>query len=666
MKHEDFVSQRSINDCGVACLAMMFNINNIKMNYNNIKSKMKVGEEGVSAYDIINFSNKNGLSAVGYKNYDINNFKKPLIAHLVNDNKLQHFVIVLSVSEKKVLIADPSSKIMQVTKKWFDEHYTGVVILFNNENKLSIKSIFKNKKIMISIILITIFLALLNIVHSYALSYLINIIQSGIKNKVIYMILFLFFMLGVIKEVIFLIRNSLSLKFQILIDKTITIPTINKLISLPHHYYQTNGPGSLMSKLNDLSYIKEMISKCVEVLFVNVIFMVFALLAISFINSYFILLNFIIIIIFYVINILFIKYNFFKTYDLQINNEELNNEVADSFNGILTIKNLSKEKYFCEKLNNTYKNVLNKHKNLTSSFIGKDFMQNIIFCIINMLVLLICIINKLDISLIIFIVSLENIITDSVRNIANELPLFMNFKSTYIRINEVFSQKEVNNYRSKINIQKIKYKNVNFKYDNKTIINNVSFDINKKDWIMVTGPSGSGKTTLFKLLTLQDESSGIYLNNKPLNSYKDNDIANSITYVDQKSKLFKDNIKENISLGNNSIEKPVKTALVDQLLKENNLDYNYVIDNTNSNLSGGQIQKIIISRTLCNGSNFIIFDETTSQLDSKTEREVLNNIKKNYPEKTIVLITHRDDNKTLFNKIINVDKGKVRIINNGG
>lgn len=659
MTNNFFVQQKNINDCGVACIAMILKLNGINANYQDIKSKIKLKNEGISAYDIINIAKEYGTTAIGYKNYNIDNIKEPVIAHLLNDNKLQHFVIILEVCKDKVKIADPSSKIMYVSRKWFDKHYTGIIIKFKETNNLSIKNIFKNKRLILSIVLITFILSFLNISYSYTLSYIIKLFQLGKTKIFLVTSLLIFLLLGISKELFNFCKNKLSLKFQLLIDNAVTIPTINKLICLPHSFYQENGAGELISKLNDLSYIKEMISKSIEVAFVNIIFYCSSMLVMGVLFSKFIIINILFTIIYFLIYNLFISKNFYKIYNLQIKNENLNNEIVGSFNNIIVIKNLLKEKFFCNKLTKTYKDMLESYKEICNLSIKNNFLINVLNILVYFSLMVLCLYKQIPINKIIFLLLIENIIIDSLNGVFDMTYLFANFKSSYIRIKEIFNYRQLQITNENININNIEFKNVSFKYDSKQVIDGVTFNIKNKDWILVTGNTGSGKSTLFKLLTKQESANGIYINNTEINDYNEGQIRSSITYVDQKSKLFKDTIRNNILLDGDNLDKASKTALVDQLLKNNNLDYNYLIDNTNSNLSGGQLQKLIIAQTLCNSSNIIIFDETTSQLDVKTERTILKNIKNNYPEKTIILITHRDSNKDMFNKILNFDKGKI-------
>ena len=178
---------------------------------------------------------------------------------------------------------------------------------------------------------------------------------------------------------------------------------------------------------------------------------------------------------------------------------------------------------------------------------------------------------------------------------------------------------------------------------------------------MVNGPTGSGKSTMFKLLTKQIPYDGdsIYIDNTSISSISEEVMRNTIVYVDQKIKLINGSIKDNIFMGDLFDEKAVSVAMINDMLKENKINYDYQIDNTNSNLSGGQISKIAIAQAFNSKRDLIIFDETTSNLDSDSEAKILRNIKQNYKDKTIILITHRKSNTEYFNKIITFKDGKI-------
>ena len=171
---------------------------------------------------------------------------------------------------------------------------------------------------------------------------------------------------------------------------------------------------------------------------------------------------------------------------------------------------------------------------------------------------------------------------------------------------------------------------------------------------MVLGSSGSGKSTLFKILKQNYEikRDKVYINGIDINDYK----LNNIVYVSQNEILFSDTIENNIG---NDIYKVSKICLVDEIVKKTQLGYKTLIEENGFNLSGGEKQRIILSRALANPFDILIIDEGLSQVDTNMERVIIKNILKEYQDKTIIFISHRLDNIDLFNQVIKIEKGKI-------
>ena len=121
-------------------------------------------------------------------------------------------------------------------------------------------------------------------------------------------------------------------------------------------------------------------------------------------------------------------------------------------------------------------------------------------------------------------------------------------------------------------------------------------------------------------------------------------------------------IKENIFFDKPVNEKVLKTCLIDKMLSNKNITLDYIINNSNSNFSGGEISKILIAQALNLNKSVLILDETTNNFDYETEKQILTNIKRNYNNLILILITHRDKNSDFFNKIYALEKGKIKII----
>ena len=158
----------------------------------------------------------------------VNPFRKVL-------NENAPFTLLLKVLKTKVLIADPLNKIMYIEKKEFLKIYSDIALTFD-ENNSYFKAIFKNKVLIIRLLIYTLLLALLSLLFSYSISFVIN--KNGLNSN-LYMIGIIYFLfIGIFKSVISYARNIYSIQFRGIIDRLITIPTIKHFFDLPYNYYQ--------------------------------------------------------------------------------------------------------------------------------------------------------------------------------------------------------------------------------------------------------------------------------------------------------------------------------------------------------------------------------------------------------------------------------------------
>ncbi len=205
--------------------------------------------------------------------------------------------------------------------------------------------------------------------------------------------------------------------------------------------------------------------------------------------------------------------------------------------------------------------------------------------------------------------------------------------------------------------KKLEVRNLKFKYlsNEKYIINNLSFKINKFDKIAVIGKSGSGKSTLVNLIIgfLKPKSGKIIINNK----YEDFNM--DCSYVPQEVFIFDETILRNICLNFNNekinfvkLKKIVKILNLERFINEVMNGFDTKLSNSGDGLSVGQKQRIGIARALYKESKIYIFDEFTSSLDLSTEKEIINSLKIFLKSKTVIIITHRKYPLKICNKTI--------------
>lgn len=215
-------------------------------------------------------------------------------------------------------------------------------------------------------------------------------------------------------------------------------------------------------------------------------------------------------------------------------------------------------------------------------------------------------------------------------------------------------------------ISEIEFKNVAFSYtsqDNQ-VLSDVSFKISKSEKVAIVGDNGSGKSTILKLLMrMYNPIEGeIKIDQTSLRNIKITSLREKLSVVSQKPYLFNDTIKNNICLHREVDEYRLKKILVavglDEIVAEYTLDY--CVGDDGKMLSGGQIQKIAIARSLIQRSEVYIFDESTSNIDTEGKRmfcDLLSSLEMR--DAIIITVTHDNEIIKQMDKVLHVCDGKV-------
>lgn len=221
-----------------------------------------------------------------------------------------------------------------------------------------------------------------------------------------------------------------------------------------------------------------------------------------------------------------------------------------------------------------------------------------------------------------------------------------------------------------INIESIKFKNVSFNFlDNKKILDNVSVQIKNKDFVGIIGQSGSGKSTFINLLLgiLRPGSGSVKLNDKFEVSECHQLFTNKMAYVPQKIDILESSIIENIAFGVNKEDINIKK--INEVIKKSELtDFvknlpdglHTELAEQHINVSGGELQRIGLARSLYLDSDVIVFDEATNALDFKTEKKIIDLITNSIVKtKIVILVSHKIENLANTDYILKVENKKV-------
>ncbi|TMI61534.1 MAG: ABC transporter ATP-binding protein [Bacteroidetes bacterium] len=239
------------------------------------------------------------------------------------------------------------------------------------------------------------------------------------------------------------------------------------------------------------------------------------------------------------------------------------------------------------------------------------------------------------------------------------------------RLNEFLqTEPEIQNTQSPVkSIIKgnIEFKNVDFIYPHTGIqgLKNFNLTIKPGERIAIIGKTGSGKSTIAQLLLrMYDCTNGeILIEGTNIKNWDLNQLRVQTGYVPQDVFLFSDSVKNNISFGidenNGGIVEAAKNAGVNRDIEQFAEKYDTMVGERGVTLSGGQKQRVSIARALIKKTSFVIFDDCLSAVDSKTEREIMQNLDASLEEKTVIIITHRLYTLFSFDKIIVLDEGEI-------
>lgn len=237
------------------------------------------------------------------------------------------------------------------------------------------------------------------------------------------------------------------------------------------------------------------------------------------------------------------------------------------------------------------------------------------------------------------------------------------------RVLEISDRKpEVNNDLAEYDFEfnnSIEFKNFNFSYDDKNVLENINFKINKGETIGIVGKTGSGKTTLIKqLLRLYPvKRDTLLLDNRGIEKYYDYSVREKMGYAPQEYQLFSKTIKENILFYRENLENNLEQALVQSDIKKDIESFkdgiNTLVGENGISLSGGQKQRLGIARAILANPDILILDDSLSAVDANTEKTIIENIKNHRQGKTNIIVSHRISAVHHADKILVLENGEV-------
>ena len=672
-KKYPFTKQEGLKDCAAACMQMIIKYYNGYISINDLNEMLETTKEGVSAFKIIEVSNKIGFKATGIRLNLLELTKSvtlPVIAHVVINN-YNHYIVVYKIDsfKKSVIIADPQSKIKTISFKEFESIWTNVIINLypvkpiehrNYEKHLNYKNIIlKNKKTIFQLCYISFIYMILSIVASFYMKYVFDNYLSNFY--LIFTVFILFIIINLYKIFTNLIRTKILINLNKNIDIDLSLDIFSKILSLPYGYYRNKTTGEIITRYTELSKIRETISKVLLTLFLDLPLCITSFIIMYFLNSKLTMISLIAVLLYTIIVIGYNRILNDTILEAQIKKAEMNTVLIESINGFETIKGLNLYDYINLKFENKYIKYLKNVIRIDSILNIKENLKEIVNQLIEMIIIFTGVIyvrsETITIGTLMTYNSILVFFLAPIRNLLSLDNSIIESKRIVKRVNEML-KKEENVKKINIVYGDILIKSLSFKQNEKIILNKINLHISKGEKVIITGKSGSGKSTLLKILMnyYNDYQGEIKINGINIKSINLKNV-----YISQNETLFTDTIYNNIVLGNNdsNFSEIVKICYVDEIINSN-LGYNQIIEENGFNISGGQKQRIILARSIINEFDLLLIDEGLNQIDVELERKILKNLFNKFHDKTIIIVSHRLENMDLYDKLIKLENGKVK------
>lgn len=466
-------------------------------------------------------------------------------------------------------------------------------------------------------------------------------------------------------------KNQESIAYEMSANERLNIG--NKLKSVPLGYFNTHHSNELTTIVTtDLTFLENFAMKMVDIVINGYILISVLILSLLVVSWQVALLACIgVLLSFLTIQLLENKSKKnAPTYHYAQN--QLIEKVVEVIRGIQVIKSFSKENASLRSFNRAVNESKRVNTKIEMQYIPFNLLHLLSLKVTSILIVLVaCLLfihNSIDLPTFIMISIFSFVIFDSVENINSAAHVLEIIDMTLEDIEKIKSAPELDKKGKDLTIENddIAFENVNFSYDDKQVIKNVSFDIAANTSTAIVGPSGSGKSTLCHLLLrFYDVNDGfIRIGGIDIKDLKLSSLMSQISAVFQKVYLFNDTIENNILFGNpdateEEVIRAAKQACCHDFIMKLPDGYKTVLHEKGNNLSGGERQRISIARAILKDAPIIILDEATASIDPENEQLIQTAINELSKGKTVITIAHKLETIKNADQIIVLNEGEI-------
>ena len=685
------ILQNDETDCGPACLAAIFRKYGLNVSIAKIRDIAGTDRQGTSAYGLVK-----AIEHYGFQQKVVEADKEsltsklpiPVIAHVVIDDSLLHYVVITKVKGDTVVVSDPAKGIVKYKKDDFFKIWTNILILIapteesqkGNKKQSTLLSFFclliSQKWLLLRIFILSMILTSIGIITSFYYQVLMDDIVPSSSLEMLNYVSIITLCLFLVQIGLNFLRGFLIVKLEQNIDIPIMLGYYNHALILPMKFYSMRDTGEIISRFNDASSIRDIVSEASLTIMMDTIMAVVGAVVLFNSNRLLFLISVVMLILYGII--VFVYNKPIKKINRKIMemNSKVTSQFVETINGIETIKAFNQEDNEKEKTDKLYKKFLKKVFNGGVLSLSQQTITMFVAVVGELVILWVgvayVIKGELTLGELITFNALLGYFIEPIKNLINLQPSIQTAVVAADRLGEILDITPEYNYEheqlnDKIKFDKISISNLDFRYGTRELVlKDINLEICRGEKIAFVGESGSGKTTLANLLVrlYEQEKGSIKLDSIDIREFSIKQIRDNISYISQNTFLFSGTIRENLLFGNSDvsdddISQVCKICELEEYINSLPLKFNTRIEENGKNLSGGQKQRLAIARALLKKPEILIMDEATSNLDYVTERSIektINNFSKNM---TTIIIAHRLSTIKDCDKILVLRNGQI-------
>lgn len=671
MKNKDIFIQESSSSCGACAVASIVSHYGGYVPLEVILEDTNTDLNGTSALYLKEALKKYGFKVQGLS-LDVEDLKKyplPAISHVTKEG-YEHFIVIYSIKDDKVSVMDPAEGQSTYSVEYLRSISTDAFLIAVPEGEIPkygqshsllnlLNPLLKElKTLSFRVLAISLALLLFNLLISFHLKIL------GVTTH--------FVAISTIFIFIELISSFLEFwKYKTLgiIEKTVEEKSLKEftkhVFHLPIKVLKNRRLGEITHKIEDMTFIKNVVLKIAVDLPIDILGFIASLLCMTWISKEISLVYLGIIIAYSMISLLSKKRIYKNEKALAKSEENYKGTLVEYLSGIESIKNLNEEEQFLDMIYDSLKKYTEERLKVFKDHVKIDLLKSKVFKIGSLIANLVgyMALNETFTFLDLLTISgIFQIFYSYSSNILSILEELAKFKALLRNISEFYDLKTdlMTDCHELGPLHRLDIDNLSYSYNNLDYkIKNFSYNFKLGENYLIKGPSGIGKSTIVKCLSGFDLSfdGDITINGLSIKNLSNKYIKENIIYIGQEETLFTMSIFDNIALKDKDkslFDRIAKITFLDEIISSKRSKENTALLENASNLSGGERARIILARALYHKPKILIIDETLSSIGESQENEIIKNLL-SLKNISIIYITHRNKDN-LFKNIIELRK----------